>query len=226
MSRRLPLAKQPLLDRQLDMLRYAYASARHTPIRHTRMRLGAGSHLIINEKARIRVAPGFFARRDLTLVVHGTLEIGAEMFCNRGVLIAAVERIQIGDQVRVGERTSIIDHNHVVEPLGDIDSRFHRYETVPITIGDRVLISANCTILAGAQIGEDSVIAAGSVVRGDHPAPSDRRGSSRNRQAFPAGLTQAHTAASANLVADERPGYATLSGDRNEPHHGHGRRRD
>jgi acetyltransferase-like isoleucine patch superfamily enzyme len=169
MSRRLPSAKQPLLDRQLDMLRYAYASARHAPIRGTRMRLGAGAHLIIGQDARIHVAPGFIARRDLTLVVLGTLEIGADLFCNRGIVLAAMDRIQIGDSVRIGERTSIIDHNHVVEPVGDTEARFHRYETSPITIGDRVLISANCTILAGSQIGEDSVIAAGSVVRGSIP---------------------------------------------------------
>jgi acetyltransferase-like isoleucine patch superfamily enzyme len=142
---------------------------RHASIRGTRMRLGAGAHLVISDRARIQIAPGFIARRDLTLVVHGTLEIGADLFCNRGVVLAAVDRIQIGDQVRIGERTSIIDHNHVVEPVGDMEARFHEYETAPITIGDRVLISANCTILAGAQIGEDSVIAAGSVVRGTVP---------------------------------------------------------
>lgn len=133
------------------------------------MRLGAGAHLIISEQASIHVEPGFAARRDLTLVVLGTLEIGASMFCNRGVLLAAADRIQIGELVRIGERSSIIDHNHVLEPLRDTEARFHSYETAPITIGHRVLISANCIILPGSEIGDDSVIAAGSVVRGRIP---------------------------------------------------------
>jgi acetyltransferase-like isoleucine patch superfamily enzyme len=169
MPRRLPPAKQPLLNRQLDILRYAYASIRHPPIRGTRMRLGAGAQLLISDQACMHVAPGFAARRDLTLVVLGTLEIGTEMFCNRGVVLAAADRIQIGNKVRIGERSSIIDHNHILEPLGDIEARFHTYETAPITIGDRVLISGNCSILAGSEIGDDSVIAAGSVVRGSIP---------------------------------------------------------
>lgn len=169
MPRRLPPAKQPLLDRELDILRYAYASLRHRPLRGTRMRLGGGAHLVISNQATMNVGPGFKARRDLTLVVLGTLEIGAEMFCNRGVVLAAADRIHIGDQVRIGERSSIIDHNHVVEPVRDIEARMQSYETAPITIGDRVLIGANCTILAGSEIGEDSVIAAGAVVRGPIP---------------------------------------------------------
>jgi acetyltransferase-like isoleucine patch superfamily enzyme len=169
MPRRLPPAKQPLLDRELDILRYAYASLRHRPLRGTGMRLGAGVHLEISDQATVHVGRGFKARRDLTLVVLGTLEIGAQMFCNRGVVLAAADRIHIGDQVRVGERSSIIDHNHVVEPLRDIEARMQSYETAPITIGDRVLIGANCTILAGSEIGEDAVIAAGAVVRGPIP---------------------------------------------------------
>jgi acetyltransferase-like isoleucine patch superfamily enzyme len=169
MRSRLPPAKQPLLDRELDILRYAYASLRHRPLRGTRMRLGAGAYLVISDQAHMRVGRGFAARRDLTLVVFGTLEIGAEMFCNRGVVLAAADRIVIGNQVRIGERSSVIDHNHVIEPLGDIEARMQSYETAPITIGDRVLIGANCTILAGSEIGDDSVIAAGSVVRGSIP---------------------------------------------------------
>ena len=169
MLRSLPRARPPLLGRQLDILRYAYAGVRHPQMRGTRMRLGPGAQLIISDEARLHVAPGFTARRDLTLVVLGTLEIGARMFCNRGVVLAAADRIRIGERARIGERTSIIDHNHVLEPVTDLEARFESYETAPITIGDRVLIGANCTILAGSEIGDDSVIAAGSVVRGHIP---------------------------------------------------------
>jgi maltose O-acetyltransferase len=84
-------------------------------------------------------------------------------------MLAAADRIKIGNQVRIGERSSIIDHNHVVEPLRDVEARMLSYETAPITIGDRVLIGGNCMILAGSEIGEDAVIAAGAVVRGPIP---------------------------------------------------------
>jgi acetyltransferase-like isoleucine patch superfamily enzyme len=134
------------------------------------MRLGAGAHLLIGSYAIVDVQRGFCARRDLTLVVTGRLTIGRDMFCNRGVAIAVLNQVTIGESVRIGERTSILDHNHVIEPLDDLEARFREYETAPISVGDRVLISANCVILAGAEIGADSVIGAGSVVRGKIPA--------------------------------------------------------
>jgi maltose O-acetyltransferase len=120
--------------------------------------------------ARVDIGPGFVARRDLTLTVQGRLHIGRGMFCNRGVMLAAMHDVAIGDDVRLGERVSVIDHNHVIEPLDDLAARFDAYEAAPIVIGDRVLIGANSVVLAGSRIGDDTVVGAGSVVRGDIPA--------------------------------------------------------
>jgi acetyltransferase-like isoleucine patch superfamily enzyme len=134
------------------------------------MNIGPGAFVQIAPTARISIGPGFRARPDLTLDVRGELAIGKGMFCNRGVVIGVMDQIQIGDLCRVGERTSIIDSNHVLEPLTEVDERFSAYDTVPVTIGDRVLISANCLILAGAEIGDDAVIAGGSIVLGRIPS--------------------------------------------------------
>jgi acetyltransferase-like isoleucine patch superfamily enzyme len=165
-----PPLQGSLTDRVVGRLRSAWASARHPALRGTRLHLAPGTQLLISSGARVEIGPGFVARRDLTLSVQGGLHIGSGMFCNRGVMLAAMHDITIGDDVRVGERVSIIDHNHVIEPLDDLRARFGAYEAAPITIGDRVLIGANCVVLAGASIGDDSVIAAGAVVRGEIPA--------------------------------------------------------
>jgi acetyltransferase-like isoleucine patch superfamily enzyme len=133
------------------------------------MRIGPGAHLEIGPTARMIIGPGFYARRDFTLYVQGTLEVGPGLFCNRGVVLGAADHVKIGEAVRIGERCSILDGNHVIEPLSDVRARFEDYEMAPITIGDRVLISANSVILPGADIGSDSVIAAGAVVRGTIP---------------------------------------------------------
>jgi acetyltransferase-like isoleucine patch superfamily enzyme len=164
-----PLADS-LAARALGRLRSQWAVARHPALRGTQLHLAPGTQMLISPSARIQIGPGFVARRDLTLSVQGELQIGRGMFCNRGVMLAAMHRVTIGDDVRLGERVSIIDHNHVIEPLDDLDARFSDYEAAPVAIGDRVLISANCVVLAGAFIGADSVIAAGSVVRGEIPA--------------------------------------------------------
>jgi acetyltransferase-like isoleucine patch superfamily enzyme len=165
----LPPLEDSLAARSRARLRSYWGAARHPALRGTRLHLAPGTQLLISAGARVEIGPGFVARRDLTLSVQGSLRVGRGMFCNRGVMLSAMHRITIGDDVRLGERVSIIDHNHVIEPLDDLGARFGAYEAAPIAIGDRVLISANCVILAGASIGDDSVIAAGAVVRGDIP---------------------------------------------------------
>lgn len=165
-----PPLQDSLTARAIGRLRSGWASARYPALRGTRLHLAPGAQMLISSGARVEIGPGFVARRDLTLSVQGSLRVGRGMFCNRGVMLAAMHQVTIGDDVRLGERVSIIDHNHVIEPLDDHEARFRAYEAAPIAIGDRVLIGANCVILAGASIGEDSVIAAGAVVRGEIPA--------------------------------------------------------
>lgn len=161
--------RAPLSERLLVRLRGRWVRARHRALHSDGLWLSSGAEVRTAPTADIRIGPGFVARRDLTLTVQGRLRIGRGMFCNRGVMLAAMREVVIGDGVRLGERVSIIDHNHVIQPLDDLQGRFEAYEAAPITIGHRVLISANCVVLAGARIGDDAVIAAGSVVRGEIP---------------------------------------------------------
>lgn len=164
-----PLLPETLWSRGSGRLRYAWAAARHPALRGTDMRLSRGTQLLISPAADVHVGRGFVARPDLTLMAQGRLRVGRGLFCNRGVVLAAMHDVTIGDDVRLGERVSIIDHNHVIEPLEDVRARFHDYDAAPIVIGDRVLIGANTVVLAGARIGDDSVIGAGAVVRGEIP---------------------------------------------------------
>lgn len=92
------------------------------------------------------------------------LRIGTGCFLNYGVDIVAGERITIGDSVLVGPLVSIVDDDmHQIEP-----GRERR--VAPITIGDDVWLGRGVIVLPGATIGDHSVIAAGSVVRGEIPA--------------------------------------------------------
>ena len=80
------------------------------------------------------------------------------MSCQLDVLFP--QRIRIGDDVIVGYSTTILCHGYVHD----------RYQLGDVTIGDRVSIGANCTILPGVTIGGDAVVGAGSVVTRDVPA--------------------------------------------------------
>jgi maltose O-acetyltransferase len=94
----------------------------------------------------------------------GELRIGTGCFLNYGVDIVAGSRITIGDSVLIGPLVSIVDDDmHQIEP-----GRERRI--APITIGDDVWLGRGVIVLPGATIGDHSVIAAGSVVRGEIPA--------------------------------------------------------
>lgn len=91
------------------------------------------------------------------------LRIGTGCFLNYGLDIVAGSTITIGDSVLVGPLVSIVDDDmHQIEP-----ARPRR--VAPISIGDDVWLGRGVIVLPGATIGEHSVIAAGSVVRGEIP---------------------------------------------------------
>ena len=94
------------------------------------------------------------------------LEVGDDALFNDGIVLCAAKSIKIGHSVKIGDMVYIYDtHFHQVcpdEPLTE----------APVSIGNNVWIGANSMVLAGASIGDHSVIAAGSIVTGAIPARS------------------------------------------------------
>ena len=80
-----------------------------------------------------------------------------------GVSIGAEKKIWIGDNVRVGANSIITDTDWHSD-----DSRAGTPRAV--TIHDHVWIGAAVIVLKGVEIGENSLIGAGSVVTGSIPA--------------------------------------------------------
>ncbi|NBD26328.1 acyltransferase [Paenibacillus glycinis] len=101
---------------------------------------------------------------QLTVEKGGVLEIGDHTFINAGVGIAARQRISIGSDVKIGPRTSILDSMY-----HQLDANDSPDASKPIVIGNNVWIGTRCTILPGVTIGENAVVAAGSLVNKDVP---------------------------------------------------------
>ncbi|CAM3554478.1 acyltransferase [Marinicrinis lubricantis] len=102
---------------------------------------------------------------QLTVDAGAQMYIGSNVFINAGCGIAASKEIRIGNHVRIGPRTSILDNDY---HLLDADVSSEQLKR-PVIIEDNVWIGTRCTILPGVTIGKNSVVAAGSVVNKDVP---------------------------------------------------------
>lgn len=96
----------------------------------------------------------------------GKLTIGSNAKINYNCIIVCHNLISIGEGVELGPSVYIYDHDH------DYKSglKENKFKSAPITIGKNCWIGANTIILNGTDIGDNCVIAAGSVVKGSIPA--------------------------------------------------------
>jgi acetyltransferase-like isoleucine patch superfamily enzyme len=111
--------------------------------------------------------------RGATLLCSGEptsqpkIYIGANTYINRNTFIDASLSIALGKDCAVGPSCYITDHDHSIE--SDLPPLAQPLISKPTSIGDRVWLGANVTVLKGVTIGNDAVIGAGSVVTKDIP---------------------------------------------------------
>ena len=94
--------------------------------------------------------------------------IGRNVFVNQNCTFYDLGGLDIADDVMIGPNVSIITSGHPIEP----SQRRACVVAKPIVIERNVWIAAGATIIGGVTIGENSVVAAGSVVTKDVPANS------------------------------------------------------
>jgi acetyltransferase-like isoleucine patch superfamily enzyme len=84
--------------------------------------------------------------------------------------IVCWDRVEIGDNVVIGGGCRIWDTNfHSLDAQIRTSGNDQDIRTAPVKIGDNVFIGAGVIILKGVTIGENSIVAAGSVVNKDIP---------------------------------------------------------
>lgn len=143
LTRRDAFARGPLRGEVLDALRDG--------------RLELGEHVLFE--------PGVW----IAMPAPARVRIGARSFLNSGVMIAALDLVEIGECCMFGNNCFIGDANHRFDDL-EVSVPFQGYSSKgPTRIGDNVWCGVNVAVLSGVTIGERSVIGSNSVVTHDIP---------------------------------------------------------
>lgn len=123
------------------------------------------TNFYINKNSKVRLGKSFRSRNNISIYCcdGGKINIQDNVFINDGCIISCRNKINIGSNCMLGNNVSIYDNDH------DYKNDLHKYKTSEIEIGNNVWIGCNSVILKGSKIGNNSVIAAGTIVKGEIP---------------------------------------------------------
>ncbi len=96
------------------------------------------------------------------------LKVGKECFIGDDVLIDLYNQVILEDQVTIAQRVNILTHLNVGYRNHPLQKFFPKFSK-PVVFKRGSVVGAASTILPGVVVGEESFIAAGSVVTKDVP---------------------------------------------------------
>ncbi|QJW90663.1 sugar O-acetyltransferase [Spirosoma taeanense] len=99
---------------------------------------------------------------DLGYNIH----VGKNFYAGFNCTILDMGEVKIGDNCLIAPNVGIYTAGHNINPINRHKTGFAK----PITIGNNVWIGGHCAIIGGVTIGDNSIIAAGSLVTKDVPA--------------------------------------------------------
>ncbi|MGH2571215.1 MAG: acyltransferase, partial [bacterium] len=154
------------------------------------------SRSTVSCRAEVELSPNLrFGRRCTVssftkIKAEGPLRIGARSGFATGCFVSSGRGgIDIGEHVLVGPNVSIVGSKYVHDEL-DVPFEDQGHESIGIRIGNNVWIGAGSVVADGAVLGDNTIVAAGSVV---------------NRR-FPSNVIIAGSPAKVVLRRDRKPG--------------------
>ena len=105
----------------------------------------------------------------ITAPAPARVRIGAGCFLNLGVMVAALELVEIGDHCMLANGCVVTDADHRYDDPR-LPVPWQGFTTKgPTRIGDNVWCGAHVVVTSGVTIGERCVVGANSMVTGDLP---------------------------------------------------------
>ena len=98
---------------------------------------------------------------DLGYNIH----VGENFYAGYNCTILDMAEVRIGDNCLIAPNVGLYAAGHNINPVNRHKTGFAK----PITIGNNVWIGGHCVIVGGIKIGDNSIIAAGSIVTKDVP---------------------------------------------------------
>lgn len=128
-----------------------------------------GEVLEMLREGRLTIGEQAFFENGVWLTGTGHLSIGAGSYLNLGVMVAVLDRVEIGDHCMIANGSLITDANHRYDDLTK-PLTWQGFESKgPTIIGDNCWLGANVVVTSGVTIGERCVIGANAVVTRDIP---------------------------------------------------------
>lgn len=121
---------------------------------HPTSRISLGDHLVSDGRMVMMVDKG------------AVLTIGSGVYFNEGAMLSCKEHISIGSGCRFGPNVKVFDNDHTFDAVNGVSDG---HTAAPVQIGRNCWLGANTVILRGTTIGDNCVIGAGCIVKGEIP---------------------------------------------------------
>lgn len=156
----------------MAILRVAFrARAIWYSVRYPRLAVGADAMLIgrlqVRGRTRVVLKDRVRVRGKVRITGGGTVTVGAGTLLN-GCWIVATEEVTIGSGCLISDCGITDSDFHNLPPALRHTQPTDRTRS-PVKIDDNVWIGLSALVLKGSTVGRDSVVGAGSVVRGTIP---------------------------------------------------------
>jgi acetyltransferase-like isoleucine patch superfamily enzyme len=131
-----------------------------------------GNVLEALREGRLEIGPAVLFEPNVWITAPGAarVRIGAGSFLNLGVMVAAHELVEIGENCMLANGCFVSDASHRFSDP-ELPVTWQGFESKgPTRIGDNCWLGAHVVVTSGVSVGQRCVIGANSVVTSDIPA--------------------------------------------------------
>ncbi|MFH1045752.1 MAG: acyltransferase [Candidatus Omnitrophota bacterium] len=140
----------------------------YTPLKYLPFPLGEFLRFALLKLFLKKLGRGGWVRDGCMISHPENIAIGDRVFINENVCLSGAGGIEIGNNVAIGHRSSIISDDHGFENKTALIVEQQR-KLAKVTIQDDVYFGCNVVVLKGVTIGKGAVIGAHSLVTKDIP---------------------------------------------------------